>query len=162
MVKKKKFRKVGLIGVCKNFDYVNIKFFEWFKKYKGKVFGSWYNVEQKKVEKVVFNINKDLCLGSKKLVLLIKLVLVKIEKCKFVILVEELVVIEVDDCLVSLLDKFDEGEKIIKEQQYYVDIIMVCYKVLCDLMGISDDEDEEDEIDDLDVFDVLKLDDYEK
>ena len=39
---------------------------------------------------------------------------------------------------------------------------MARHKVLCDLMGISDDEDEEDEIDDLAALDALKLDDYEK
>ncbi|HCA75999.1 MAG TPA: GTPase-activating protein [Alteromonas sp.] len=162
MAKKKKSRKVGLIGVRKNPDHVNTKSSERPKKHKGKAPGSRHNVEQKKADKAASNSNKDPRLGSKKPVPLIKSVPAKIEKRKFATPAEELAAIEADDRLASLLDKLDDGEKITKEQQHYVDTTMARHKVLCDLMGISDDEDEEDEIDELDALDALKLDDYEK
>lgn len=39
---------------------------------------------------------------------------------------------------------------------------MVCYCILCDFMGICDDEDEDDDddLDDFDKFDLINIDDY--
>lgn len=162
MTKKRKSRKVGLIGIRKNPDHVNTTSGR-VKKHKGKTPGSRHNVEQKKPEKSTAATNKDPRLGSKKPVQLIKSMPANnIAKRKYATPAEELAALEADDRLATLLDKLDEGNAITKEEQHYVDTKMARHKVLCELMGIHDDDDEEDEIDEFAALDALKIDDYEK
>lgn len=164
MTKKKKTRKVGLIGVRKDPDHVHTKSSGRVKKHKGKAPGSRHNVEQKSTEKTSSTANNDPRLGSKKPVQLVKSTPAKIEKRKFATPAEELAAIEADDRLATLLDNLDGGKTITKEQQHYVDTQMARHKVLCDIMGIKEEDEEVDEVenDNVKALDALKLDDYEK
>ncbi|GGF64605.1 Der GTPase-activating protein YihI [Alteromonas lipolytica] len=163
MAKSRKSRKVGLIGVRKDPDFVHSTSSGRVKKHKGKAPGSRHNVEQKKADKTTVSVNKDPRHGSKKPVPLVKAAAAttNIEKRKYATPAEELAAIEADDRLASLLDKLDAGKAISKEQQQYVETKMARHKILCELMGISDEE-KEDDIDDFAALDALKLDDYEK
>ena len=161
MGKKKKSRKVGIIGVRKNPDHVHSTSQGRVKKHKGKAPGSRHNVDKKSADNASSNVKKDPRLGSKKPISLIKSTTANIEKRKFATPAQELAAVEADERLANLLDKLEAGQSITKEQQHYVETKMARHKALCELMGISDDE-EEDDIDDFDALDALKLDDYER
>ena len=159
MTKKRKSRKVGLIGVRKDPDYVHEKSSGRVKKHKGKPPGSRHNVETKKQQASSGSVSKDPRHGSKKPVQLVKST-VKPAQRKFATPAQELAVLEADDRLSSLLDMLDEGEALTQEQQKYVDEKMARHRILCDLMGISSDDDEDDDLDDFDKLDAIKIDDY--
>lgn len=162
MAKKKKSRKVGIIGVRKDPDYKHttssgrLK-----KKRKGKAPGSRHNVEETRQEKSVSLANKDPRHGSKKPVQLVKATTTaKIEKRKYATPAEELAAIEADSKLMSLLDRLDDNKALTKEQQDYVDTKMARHKILCEFLGIEDDDIEES--DEFDTLDAIKIDDYER
>lgn len=81
-----------------------------------------------------------MCIGSKvfvflvveskvKVKLIIKLV-VKVEVKLCLMLEEELIKLENDECLDVLLDRFDNDEVLSKEDQVYVDLMLDCIDVL--------------------------------
>lgn len=163
--KKKKSRKVGLIGVRKDPDYKHKKSpstTKSNKKPKGKPAGSRHNVESTAKETSAVLTNKDPRHGSKKPVQLVKTIQPQQIK-KFATPAEELAAIEADDRLSGLLDKIDNKKPLTKEQQAYVEEKMARHQVLCNLMGIDDSEDKEDDSDDpFAKLDAIKLDDFEK
>jgi hypothetical protein len=61
---------------------------------------------------------------------------------------EELQSIEDDRRLAKLLDLLDQDNPISKDDQAYVDNILARHKVLCELLGIGDNEQPEPEEDD--------------
>lgn len=164
MAKKKKSRKVGIIGVRKDPDYKHTSSSGRLKKKrKGKAPGSRHNVEEKRQEKSTSLANKDPRHGSKKPVQLVKAATTaKIEKRKYATPAEELAAIEADSRLMSLLDRLDDNDTLSKEQQDYVDTKMARHKILCELLGIVDDEDDAEEKDEFDALDAIKIDDYER
>jgi ribosome assembly protein YihI (activator of Der GTPase) len=86
---------------------------------------------------------------------------VKPAQRKYATPAEELAALEADGRLSALLDKLDEGKTLTAEQQRYVDEKMARHRILCDLMGIRDDEDEDDDdLDDFDKLDSINIDDY--
>lgn len=161
MAKQRKSRKVGLIGVRKDPDYVHEKSSGRVKKHKGKPPGSRHNVETTKSQTSSGAVSKDPRHGSKKPVQLVKSP-VKPAQRKYATPAEELAALEADGRLSALLDKLDEGKTLTAEQQRYVDEKMARHRILCDLMGIRDDEDEEDDddLDDFDKLDSINIDDY--
>ncbi|MDC8829149.1 Der GTPase-activating protein YihI [Alteromonas gilva] len=162
MAKKKKSRKVGLIGVRKDPDFEHKTSSGRVKKRKGNSPGSRHNVEDKRQQKSTSGGNQDPRLGSKKPVPLIKTP-VATQKRKFATPAEELAALEADSRLISLLDKLDQGKPLNKDQQHYVDEHMARHKALCELMGITADADEsDDDEDEFAALDAIKLDDFER
>ena len=160
---RKKSRKVGLIGVRKDPnrkpDRTNKE--ERIKKPKGKPAGSRNNVDQTQKSTRPNQGRKDPRLGSKKPVQLVKPTepVTKTKQRKFATPAQELAFIEADEKLTRLLDLLDEGKSISSEEQAYVAEKMARHKILCDLMGISEDEDEED-IDPLDSLESISWDEF--
>jgi len=165
MARSKKSRKIGLIGVRKDPDRKPGKKRNEAaprpKKHKGKPAGTRHNVEHtgKKTERR--QEKKDPRLGSKKPIPLI--VTSKDtstpKKIKYATPAEELAALEADQRLASLLDKLDDDQKLTKEQQAYVDEKMARHRILCDLLGIVDEDDEED-VDPLEQLDPLDINDF--
>ena len=77
-----------------------------------------------------------------------------LQKKKYATPAEELAALEADQRLASLLDKLDEDKPLTKEQQAYVDEKMARHRILCDLLGIVDNDDEMDPFDDLNAIDI--------
>lgn len=160
MAKQRKSRKVGLIGVRKDPDYVHEKSSGRVKKHKGKAPGSRHNVDTKNAQASSGAKSKDPRHGSKKPIQLVKSP-VKPAQRKYATPAEELAALEADSRLSALLDKLDEGNTLTAEQQYYVDEKMARHRILCDLMGIRDEEDDDDDdTDDFDKLDSINIDDY--
>ena len=109
MAKQRKSRKVGLIGVRKDPDYVHEKSSGRVKKHKGKPPGSRHNVETTKSQTSGGAVSKDPRHGSKKPVQLVKSP-VKPAQRKYATPAEELAALEADGRLSALLDKLDEGK----------------------------------------------------
>lgn len=165
--KRKKSRKVGLIGVRKDPDFKKNRSSHSRsdtsppKKTKGKPAGSRHNVEMTKASgEKRGKASSDPRHGSKKPISLVATAAVtkKVEQKKYATPAEELAAIEADARLVALLDKLDSEQKLTKEQEQYVETMMARHKVLCDLMGISDEEDDDD--DPFDSLDAMKIDDF--
>ncbi|NVK56985.1 MAG: GTPase-activating protein [Alteromonadaceae bacterium] len=162
MAKKKKSRKVGMIGVRKDPDFEHKTSSGRVKKRKGNTPGSRHNVEDKKQEKSKTGGKGDPRLGSKKPVPLVKAPVVT-QKRKYATPAEELAALEADSRLIALLDKLDQGKGLTKDQQHYVDEQMARHKALCELMGINpDDDNADDDEDEFAALDALKLDDFER
>ncbi len=159
---RKKSRKIGLIGVRKdpNKKPDRSKKEERIKKPKGKPAGSRHNVEQTSSTSKASQGKKDPRLGSKKPVQLIKSAepVAKVKQRKFATPAQELAFIEADDKLSRLLDLLDDGKRISSEEQAYVSKMMERHKVLCDLMGIKDEEEEE--VDPLDSLESISWDEF--
>jgi len=165
MARSKKSRKVGLIGVRKDPDrkpgQKRQESTPRPKKHKGKPAGTRHNVEQSGHAGTQRHEKKDPRLGSKKPIPLVKTsntsstsnVTTNVQKIKYATPSEELAALEADQRLASLLDNLDNDLTLSKEQQAYVDEKMARHRILCDLLGIVDEDDDED--DDIDPFDDL-------
>jgi len=169
MPRKKKSRKVGLIGVRKdpNFKPSENSGPGRPKKHKGKPAGSRNNVESSADKRSgAKQTNSDPRHGSKKPVQLVK----HSDKTpaatrrKYASPAEELAALEADDRLASLLEKLDNDEKLSREQQAYVNEKMERHRIVCDLLGIELDDVEEDEQeqDPLDSLDAISIDDFKR
>ena len=55
---------------------------------------------------------------------------------------QELAALEVDERLTMLIDKYDDDQHLSKEEKQYMEEKMARHQVLCDLLGIKDEEDE--------------------
>ncbi|MBC3766630.1 Der GTPase-activating protein YihI [Neptunicella marina] len=147
MPRKKKSRKVGLIGVrsVPKEDRVRKIKPERVKKHKGKPAGSRHSAVEKPTTAAGNTLKKDPRTGSKKPVPLVATSPVKqspaTAKKKYFSPAQELAAIEADERLESLLDQLDQGLSISVERQQYVNEKMQRHQVLCELLGINSDED---------------------
>lgn len=144
--KRKKTRKVGLIGVRKTEDNMKRSSNKPTrpKKHTGKPAGSRHNEALVK-DTPGSKQNKDPRLGSKKAVPLT--VEAKLEKPKATIKAlspaQELQSIEDDTRLSQLLDRLDKGESLSRNDKLYTKIKLARHQELCDLLGIVDDDTED-------------------
>lgn len=143
MARQKKSRKVGKIGVAKTSSNVRKPNEKRTKKHLGKPAGSRNNeaLTDKQDSK---KINKDPRHGSKKPISLIvdtKVQKSAAKKVKYFSPTQELAAIEQDPRLAALLDKIDLGKKVAREDQQYVDQTLARHKVLCDMLGLTDESE---------------------
>jgi len=175
MGRSKKTRKVGLIGVRKDPDFKPSKHRSSEaprpKKRKGKPAGSRHNVESQSSSGSHRQENKDPRHGSKKPISLEKQVPKAVPtptpalKRKYATPEQELAALEADTRLAVLLDKLDDDKTITKAEQAYVNEKMARHRVLCDLLGIvedDDDDDDDDENDPFDDLDAIDINDFKK
>lgn len=132
------------------------------KKTSGKAPGNRNSLKDNKVGSgnvIGSNANKDVRLGSKKKIPLITNSRAKSEPVKqvpkFKSPVDELNYIENDPKLQSLIDKIDSEMSISKEEQQYVTKLLERHKVLCDLLGIKQDDEDDIENNEEHEFDLL-------
>ena len=154
MARSKKSRKIGLIGVRKDPDrkpgQKRSEAAPRPKKHKGKPPGTRHNIGHSEKQAERSQVNKDPRHGSKKPIPLVvndqkaPSAPTQTQKVKYSSPSEELAALEADQRLASLLDKLDANMKLTKEQQAYVDEKMARHRILCDLLGIVDEDDEED------------------
>lgn len=168
---KKKSRKAGLIGVRKDPDFKkkrpSLSVDRKSTKTNGKPAGSRNSIQPVEGSGSIHNQSKDPRLGSKKPIELIKTKTEQQPKPKekqYFSPAQELDAIENDKQLSSILDKVDTDEKISREQQQYMNAKLARHKVLCELLGIAEEEPEAkktDEPQDLyQQFENSNLDDY--
>lgn len=171
MARTKKTRKVGLIGVRKDPDFKPGQNKDAKKqkpkKHKGKPAGNRHNVEQKSSGSSSPRKTQDPRIGSKKPIDLTppsSSPVAKTQARKYANPAEELAALEADTRLAALLDKLDEGEKVTRAEQAYVDEKMARHRIVCDLLGIADIDDDEEQADDdpLDNLDAIDIDDYKR
>jgi len=144
MARQKKSRKVGKIGISKTPSNVRKPTEKRVKKHLGKPAGS-RNSETLTDNQGSKKVNKDPRHGSKKPVSLIaetKEQKSASKKVKYFSPTQELAAIEQDPRLATLLDKIDLGKKITREDQQYVDQILARHKVLCDMLGLTDEAEQ--------------------
>lgn len=166
MARQKKSRKVGKIGVSKTSSNVRKPAEKRVKKHLGKPAGSRNNealTDNQSPKKVI----RDPRHGSKKPVSLI--VETKEQKpaskqIKYFSPTQELAAIEQDTRLATLLDKIDLGKKITREDQQYVDQTLARHKILCDLLGLTDEsepkESSKNEDDLFSQFEAIDINDF--
>lgn len=143
MARQKKSRKVGKIGVSKTTSNVRKPTEKRVRKHLGKPAGSRNN-EALTVEQETKKVNKDPRHGSKKPVSLIvepEEQKSAVKKVKYFSPAQELTAIEQDPRFASLLDNIDLGKKVSKEDQHFVDVTLARHKVLCDMLGLTDEPD---------------------
>ncbi|MFT5838244.1 MAG: ribosome assembly protein YihI (activator of Der GTPase) [Flavobacteriales bacterium] len=139
MARQKKSRKVGKIGISKTPSNVRKPTEKKTKKHLGKPAGTRNN-EALTVKQDIKKVNKDPRHGSKKAVSLIietKEKRLTSKKVKFFSPAQELASIEQEPRFSALLDKVDLGKKITREEQLYVDQTLARHKILCDLLGLT-------------------------
>jgi len=166
MARQKKSRKVGKIGISKTPSNVRKQTEKRVKKHLGKPAGSRNN-EALTVQQDSKKLNKDPRHGSKKPVSLIvdtkekKLVT---KKVKYFSPAQELEAIEQDSRLASLLDNIDLGKKIAREDQHYVDQTLARHKVLCDMLGLTEEPEKlkepEQQTDLYSQFEAININDF--
>ena len=143
MARQKKSRKVGKIGISKTPSNARKPTEKRIKKHLGKPAGSRNN-EALTVKQDAKKLNKDPRHGSKKPVSLIaetKEQKSASKRVKYFSPAQELAAIEQDPRLATLLDKIDLGKKITGEDQHYVDQTLARHKVLCDMLGLTDEHE---------------------
>jgi ribosome assembly protein YihI (activator of Der GTPase) len=141
MARQKKSRKVGKIGISKTPSNVRKPTEKRVKKHLGKPAGSRNN-EALTIKQDTKKINKDPRHGSKKPVNLVadsKEQKTASKKVKYFSPAQELAAIEQDARLATLLDKVDLGKKITREEQHFVDQTLARHKILCDMLGLTDE-----------------------
>jgi ribosome assembly protein YihI (activator of Der GTPase) len=172
MGRSKKTRKVGLIGVRKDPDFKPSKHRNSEsprpKKRKGKPAGSRHNVESSSSSGSKRQENKDPRHGSKKPISLEKQAPKAVptptpaQKRKYATPEQELAALEADARLTLLLDKLDDDKTITKAEQAYVNEKMARHRVLCDLLGIVEDDEDDVENDPFDDLDAIDINDFKK
>lgn len=175
MAKKKKSRKIGLIGVRKTPDFKRVEKEKRFKKALGNPAGNRNNLATTSINTNKAKNNNDPRLGSKKPVALIVTV-EESHKIRNKTLVKsfspesELAQIENDERFALLVDKVDSGDVLDKNEQLYVTKNLQRHKELCELLGLTNESeldlengpsnDENDLYDKFEKIDVNKLNDY--
>ncbi len=161
MPRKKKSRKVGLIGVRKDPNAPRPpKAPKRAKKSTGKPAGNRNSMETSNKPGGQKKQTSDPRIGSKKPVPLV-VKPTQAEKRKYASPSQELAEIEADERLSSLLDRLDNGSKLSVAEQQYVDERMARYRILCDLLGIAENDETEDDTDSpLDNIEQLNIDDF--
>jgi hypothetical protein len=141
MARQKKSRKVGKIGISKTPSNIRKPTEKRVKKHLGKPSGSRNN-EALTVKQESEKGNKDPRHGSKKPVSLVaetKVQKAAATKVKYFSPTQELAAIEQDPRLATLLEKIDLGKKIAREDQHYVDQTLARHKVLCEMLGLTEE-----------------------
>jgi ribosome assembly protein YihI (activator of Der GTPase) len=167
MARQKKSRKVGKIGISKTPSNVRKPTEQRVKKHLGKPAGSRNN-EALTINQDLKKVNKDPRHGSKKPVSLFvetKEQKLASKKVKFFSPTQELAAIEQDPRLASLLDKIDLGKKITKEDQHFVDQTLARHKILCDMLGLTNEpekskEQSEQQTDLYSQFEAIDINDF--
>lgn len=167
MARQKKSRKVGKIGISKTPSNVRKPTEKRTKKHLGKPAGSRNN-EALTVKQAPKKVNKDPRHGSKKpvsLVAEVKEQKTSVKKVKYFSPTQELAAIEQDPRLADLLDKIDLGKKISREEQQYVDQTLARHKVLCEMLGLTDEpekpkESTEQQTDLYSQFEAIDINDF--
>lgn len=165
---RKKSRKTGLIGVRKDPDFKKKRKVEEKRTRKsiGKPAGSRNSTEAAEKSINQQHQPQDKRIGSKKPVALIKQEQPKVNapQKKYFSPTQELEAIESDVLMNELLDKVDEGKKLSAEHKQYLDQKLARHKLLCELLGIDNDEEQEveepAETDLYQQFESSNLDDY--
>lgn len=170
MARVKKSRKIGRIGVPKEQrepKKVRESQAGKPKKRKGNPSGSRHSNIQTSNGTSTQQSPKDPRVGSKKPIPLVaeaKTTKPKptAAKPKYFSPAQELKALEENQRLADLLDTLDDGKKLSKEDQQFVDTSLARHKVLCDLLGISEnDEVDQSEPDDplsrFEAIDINKL-----
>lgn len=148
MTRQKKSRKVGKIGIAKSPSNVRKSTESRVRKHLGKPAGSRNNESMVTNQPVDKKVNKDPRHGSKKLVSLVvekKGQKIASPKVKYFSPAQELDALEKDTRLATLIDKIDLGKAITRDDQQYVDQALARHKVLCDMLGLSDETEVHDE-----------------
>lgn len=148
MARQKKSRKVGKIGISKTPSNVRKATEKRVKKHLGKPAGTRNN-ESLTSKQDPKKVNKDPRHGSKKPVSLIaepKERKTVAKKVNYFSPAQELAAIEQDERMAALLDKIDLGKKISKEDQHYVEQSLARHKVLCEMLGLTEEPEERSEI----------------
>jgi len=167
MARQKKSRKVGKIGISKTPSNVRKPTEQRVKKHLGKPAGSRNN-EALTINQDLKKVNKDPRHGSKKPVSLFvetKEQKLASKKVKFFSPTQELAAIEQDPRLASLLDKIDLGKKITEEDQRFVDQTLARHKILCDMLGLTNEpekskEQSEQQTDLYSQFEAIDINDF--
>ena len=166
MARQKKSRKVGKIGISKTPSNVRKPTEKRAKKHLGKPAGSRNN-EALTVQQDSKKLNKDPRHGSKKPVSLIVDTKEKksvTKKVKYFSPAQELEAIEQDSRLASLLDNIDLGKKIAREDQHYVDQTLARHKILCDMLGLTEEPEKpkepEQQTDLYSQFETININDF--
>jgi len=167
MARQKKSRKVGKIGISKTPSNVRKPTEKRVKKHLGKPAGSRNN-EALTVKQDPKKVNKDPRHGSKKPVSLIadtKEHKSASKEVKYFSPTQELAAIEQDPRFATLLDKIDLGKNIAREDQHYVDHTLARHKVLCDMLGLTDEpekpkESSEQQTDLYSQFEAIDINDF--
>jgi ribosome assembly protein YihI (activator of Der GTPase) len=147
MARQKKSRKVGKIGISKTPSNVRKPTEKRVRKHLGKPAGTRNN-EALTVNQDHKKVNKDPRHGSKKPVNLFaetKEQKSATKKIKYFSPTQELAAIEQDPRLATLLDNIDLGKKVAREDQHFVDLTLARHKVLCEMLGLTDDIEKPDE-----------------
>lgn len=157
MAHSKKSRKVGQIGIPKSKEKGGRKPStapKRTKPTKGKPAGSRHSVVQE-TAKGVNKAKKDPKIGSKKPIELRPAPKpdVKVKIRKFATPAAELAALEADERLHTLLERLDNDEKLSAEDQEFVNNTMARHAVLCDLLGIKDEEETAPESNQMEVVD---------
>lgn len=142
MPRQKKSRKVGKIGVAKTSSNVRKPTEKRVKKHLGKPAGSRNNESMTTQSSPTKKVIKDPRHGSKKPINLIVDTHEQkpaSKKTKYFSPTQELAAIEQNPRLSSLLDKIDLGKNITQEDQHFVDQTLARHKVLCDMLGLTDE-----------------------
>jgi ribosome assembly protein YihI (activator of Der GTPase) len=169
MARQKKSRKVGKIGISKTPSNVRKPTEKRVKKHLGKPAGSRNN-EALTVKQDAKKVNKDPRHGSKKPVSLIaetKEHKSAAKKVKYFSPTQELAAIEQDPRLATLLDKIDLGKKVSREDQHYVDQTLARHRILCDILGLTDEpekqkESSEEQTDLYSQFEAIDINDFKE
>jgi len=167
MARQKKSRKVGKIGISKTPSNVRKPTEKRVKKHLGKPAGTRNN-EALTVNQDRKKSNKDPRHGSKKPVNLIaetKEQKLAVKMVKHFSPTQELASIEQDPRLAALLNKIDLGKKIAREDQHYVDQTLARHKVLCEMLGVTEEPEKpiktsEQQTDLYSQFESINIDDY--
>lgn len=158
MPRVKKSRKPGMIGIPKSNNTSDgyrkkspVTQPTKVKKSKGKPAGSRHSIATSD-KTLISGTKKDPRLGSTKKIELtpIKPKVVQPKVKRYATPAQELAALEADDRLAILLDKYDNDATLSKDDLQYLETKMSRHKILCDLLGIKDeDENNQNGINDL-------------
>ncbi|MFT2092821.1 Der GTPase-activating protein YihI [Paraglaciecola sp. 2405UD69-4] len=146
MPRQKKSRKVGQIGTPKTTTNVRKPTEKRIKKPKGKPAGTRNSEVIISKDSGKLHVSKDPRHGSKKPIQLVEVKSAPKAAPKAKIRsfspAQELAELEQDVKLSILLEKEETGTKITREEQQYMNEKLARHKVLCELLGLTDDENE--------------------
>jgi ribosome assembly protein YihI (activator of Der GTPase) len=151
MPRVKKSRKAGPIGIANSTDKfgshkTKSKTPSAVKKDNGRPAGS-RNSAPTTNKKVINAPKKDPRIGSTKKIDLTankqKVIQPKVKR--YSTPAQELAALEIDERLAILIDKYDDDQRLTKEEMQYMEDKMARHQVLCDLLGIKDDDDESED-----------------
>lgn len=151
MPRVKKSRKPGMIGIPKSNNTSDgyrkkgpVAQPTKVKKSKGKPAGSRHSVASSD-KAVISGPKKDPRVGSTKKIELApnkpKVVQPKVKR--YATPAQELAALEADERLAMLLDKYDNDATLTKDDVQYLESKMARHKILCDLLGIKDEDEGE-------------------